>query len=87
MATAFTRDEYLDMVDQAIYEADELLMCAQDEGDPEDSDFSAILPVLEQISKELKKLHASIMQGTHKFGGEELSFMPLVRQWKDRIPF
>ena len=54
MMTPRTQDECLDLVDQAIFEIEDVLMCAQDEGDPEDSEFSGILPVYELLSKELK---------------------------------
>jgi hypothetical protein len=82
-----TVDDYLDLVDQAIYETDEVLMCAADEGDPEDSDFSGILPVFEQLSRDLKSLHEEVRQGRHLFGQGDLAFMPLVQQWKRRIPY
>jgi len=82
------QDEYLDLVDQAIFEVEDFLMCAEDEGDPEDNEYSDILPVYEQLSKELKMLHADVLQGRHDIGkGEDLPFMPLVSQWKNRIPF
>ena len=86
--TPRTRDEYLDLVDQAIFEIDEVLMCAADEGDPEDSEFSEMLPVFEQLSAELKRHHADILQGASALGaGKDLPFLPFVHKWKDRIPF
>ncbi len=86
--TPRTRDEFLDLVDQLIFEIEEVLMCAQDEGDPEDSEFSDLLPLYEQLSNDLKKLHAEIMQGKHVFGeDQDLLFMPLVNKWKERLPF
>jgi hypothetical protein len=87
MMTPRNQDEYLDLVDQAIFEIEDVLMCAQDEGDPDDSEFSDILPVYERLSRELKKLHADVLQGKEVIGrGEDLPFMPLATQWKDRIP-
>ena len=86
--TPKTRDEFLDLVDQLIFEMEEVLMCAQDEGDPEDSVFSDLLPVYEQLTGDLKKLHAEVMQGRHTFGADhDLPFMPLVNKWKERLPF
>lgn len=88
MMTPRTQDEYLDLVDQAIFEVEDVLMCAEDEGDPEDSAFSDILPVYEKLSSDLKKLHADILQGKHAIGqGEDLPFMSLVSAWRERIPF
>src|SRR3989338_5229679 len=82
------QDEFLDLVDQAIYEIDEIVMCAADEGDPEDYQYSALLPLFEQLRHQLGTLHAAVTEGRHAFGdGSELAFMPLVRKWRDHIPF
>jgi len=82
-----TVDDFLDLVDQAIYETDDVLMCAADEGDPEDSDFTGILPVFEELLRDLKSLHDAVRQGRHVFGQGDLGFMPLVQKWKQRIPY
>ncbi len=88
MTTPRTLDEFLDLVDQAIFEIEDVLMCAGDEGDPEDHEFSDVLPVYEHLSRELKKLHADVLQGKHSIGkGEDLPFMFLAAKWKERIPF
>ncbi len=87
MITPRTQDEYLDLVDQAIIEIEDVLMCAEDEGDPQDQEFSDILPVYEQLSRDIKKLHADVLQGKQTIGkGEDLPFMPLVVKWKEGIP-
>ncbi len=88
MITPRTQNEYLDLVDQAIFEIEDVLMCAGDEGDPDDSAFSDVLPLYEKLSADLKKLHADILAGRRAVGrGEDLPFMPLVTKWKERIPF
>ena len=51
-----TKDDFLDLVDQAIYEVDEIMMCAADEGDPEDSQYSAVLPLFEQLRHQLRRI-------------------------------
>lgn len=80
-------DEFVDLVDQAIFEIDEVLLCVDDEGD-EDWEFSDLLPVYERLSTELKALHQRVVARSHPFANEtDLSFMPLARQWRDRIPF
>ncbi len=79
-------DDFLDLVDQAIYEMDDLIAYAQDDSDME-GDFSGMLTIYQQIIAELKKLHAAVRAGTHAFGeGQDLPFMVLVREWKARIP-
>lgn len=86
--TPQTRDEFLDLVDQLIFGIEEILMCARDEGDPGDFEFSGLLPVYEQLSEEIKKLHVAVLQGRHAFGANQnLAFMPLADKWKERIPF
>ena len=88
MNTPRTQDEFLDLVDQAIFEFEDIRMCAEDEGDPEDQEFSDILPVYEHLSKELKQLHANVLQAKHAIGqGEDLPFMMLAAKWQERIPF
>lgn len=77
------KDEFLD---QAIFETNDLLASAEEEGD--DGDFSAYLPVHEQIYRELRELHDAVREDRHVFGGgADLRCMPRVRKWKSRIPF
>ena len=83
-----TPQEYLEFVDQKIFEIRDLLACADDEGDG-DYQLSDLLPIYEQLETELTKLHASITGGTYKgFGaGSDISFMPLAVKWKRAIAF
>lgn len=46
-----------------------------------------ILPVFEQLSRDLKTLHDAVRQGKRIFGQGDLAFMPLVQKWKQRIPY
>lgn len=78
-------EEYLDLVDQAIYEADEIIACADDE---DSMALTELLPVYEILAKELKKLHQTVKKGDHQFAdGKNLAYMPLVDAWRHRIPF
>lgn len=79
-------DEYIDLVQQAIFEIDELLACAEDEGDGE-SEFVRILPALQRIASGLKTIQADIKAGTHVIARDEpLPFMPLVTDNRNRLP-
>ncbi|MFV1997393.1 MAG: hypothetical protein ACC641_05210 [Acidiferrobacterales bacterium] len=81
-------EEYLGLVDQTIYEADEILACADDEDATDAMEFSELLPVYEALAIELKKLHRAVKSGEHSFAdGKNLAYMPLVDAWKVRIPF
>lgn len=80
-------NEYLDLIDQAIFEVEDVLMCAADEGD-EDWEFSDLLPVYQQLVAELKRLHGAVQGGRHVYAnGTDLPFMALVRRHQERIPF
>ncbi len=81
-------EEYLDLLDQAIYEADEIIACADDEDSIDSMDLTELLPVYEALAAELKKLHKTLKNGQHQFAnGKNLSYMPLVDAWRHRIPF
>ena len=83
-----TLDEYLDLVDETIFEIEDMLACAADEGEDDGRELSGMLAIYDQIGKELKVLHAQILKDGHIAVSEtDLSFMPLVRKWKGRIPF
>ncbi len=80
------KDEYLDLVDQAIFETDDLLMSAEEEGD--EDDFGAFVPVYEQIRNGLRQLHADVLADRHTFAnGADLPFMALAEKWKGRLPY
>lgn len=81
-------EEYLDLADQAIYEADEIIVCAADEDATDAMEFTELLPVYEALANELKKLHMAIKNGEHSFAdGKNLAYMPLMYAWKVRTPF
>lgn len=86
MRSPTNQDEFLDLLDQAIFGTNDLLASAE-EGE-EDADFSTYLPTYEQLYRELRALHDEVREGRHAFGaGTDLAVMPLVRKWKARIPF
>ena len=80
-----TKDDYLDLVDQAIFEANDLLFSAEHEGD--EDDLAGFIPVYEQLARALQALHEDVRTGRHRFGdGADLAFMPLVERFKAKIP-
>ncbi|GMQ89988.1 MAG: hypothetical protein BMS9Abin10_0328 [Gammaproteobacteria bacterium] len=83
-----TLQEYIDLVDQAVFEVGDLLACADDEGDG-DYQLSQLRPIYEQLETELKKLQADIASGQHSGlgAGSDLLFMPLATRSKRAIPF
>lgn len=81
-----TVEDYLDFIDQAIFEINDLLSCAEDES--EDYDFAGFVLVYQQLRDALKRHHDDVKSGNYAFGGgADLSFMPLVEKWKSKLPF
>jgi hypothetical protein len=82
-----TTEDYLELVDQAIFEVEDLIRCAEEEDDAI-VEFASQLSVYQELVQALQKLRADVVAGTHPFGNhQDLPFMPLVRQWRSRIPF
>lgn len=85
MRNPTTVDEYLDFLDQAIFEANDLLASAEDEGEMDD--LSQYRGVYERLAAELQALHEAVRGGRHHFGvKEDLPFMALARNWKKQLP-
>lgn len=81
-------DDYLDLVDQAIYEAGELIACAADEDAFYDNALSGMVPAYEALAVELRALHQAVRDGTHRFTtGRRLPLMDIVDRYPSRIPF
>jgi hypothetical protein len=57
-------NEYLDLVDQANFEHEDLILCTEDEGG-EDVELYELLPLYEKLFHELNNLHADILVGNH----------------------
>lgn len=82
-----TPKEYLDLIEQAQFEVEDLLRCAEEESDGA-QEFGTRIPVYEQLNAELGRLQREVADGSHSFrDGQDLTVMPLVREWKTYIPF
>ncbi len=55
-------DDYVELINQALFEVDDLILCAEDEGES-DAEFSTMMPELRAIEAGLKALHAEILGG------------------------
>ncbi len=76
--------EFLDLADQAIFEMDELAVCAEEDMDDEMAD---LVQTFRALSHQLRQLHDRVDRGTHQFAdGEDLPFMGLVRRYRRVIP-
>ena len=79
-------EDYIRLVDQTLFELDDLVACAEDEGEGE-SEFLALLPSLRQIGDGLKTMKSEIKAGTHVIARDQpLPFMPVVSDNRRRLP-
>jgi hypothetical protein len=79
-------DDYVELINQALFEVEDLILCADDEGDG-DTEFSMMMPDLRVIETGLKALHSEIVGGNYVIGrGEDLPFMPVVQKVRKRLP-
>ena len=79
-------NEYMDLLDQAIFEIDEIMACIDDE-DGEDFSLYELLPIFEFLQKELRQIDQDLRSGEHHFGeGKELPYAELLKNWGARIP-
>jgi len=79
-------DDYMELINQALFEVDDLILCAEDEGEA-DAEFSVVTPQLRVIEAGLKALHAEILGWNYVIGrGEDLPFMPVVHKVRKQLP-
>ena len=82
-----TLEDLLRLVDEAIFEAEDVLNCAEEEGET-DQHFTRVVPVATTLRAELHKLRADLASGQVEPGTrKDLLFMPMFMQWRDRLPF
>ncbi len=85
MKRAANLTELTDLVQEAIYEVDELRACLEHD----DDEASMYTPFLDPLDAMLRELHASMTAGQYggAGAGEDLTFLPLFRQHERNIPF
>jgi len=81
---ARTAQEYVELVDQVIFDLEELMASTAYDLDEVDSSPS----YLGLLLKEIRELRASMADGSYLFGREDLPFMRLVKRSSERtLPF
>lgn len=79
-----TAEEYVDLVDQALFEIEDLRAAA--EYDIES--MGAATEFLEELERDVRALRASMADGSYQFGKEDLRFVNVVAKQDERIlPF
>lgn len=81
-----TPEDYMRLLEQTIYEIDDLVRCAEEEGDV-DVELTSQMATMRAIRAGLTQLAGQLASGEHEFGkGKELSFMEKVRELR-YLPF
>jgi len=79
-------EDYIKLVEQIRFEIDELIACAEDEGEGE-SEFIAMLPSMRKIENGLQTIQDEIKAGTHVIARDEpLPFIDVVNDLRRRLP-
>jgi hypothetical protein len=79
-----TPEEYVDLVDQALFEIEDLRLSAEYDMDS----MGSATEFLEQLEREVGKLRQSMADGSYQFGKENLPYVRVVELQDERIlPF
>ena len=79
-----TPEQYVDLVDQAIFEIEDLRLAAEYDMDS----MGAATEFLAELEQDLRKLRQSMADGSYRFGKENLAFVRVVEHQDERIlPF
>lgn len=79
-----TMSEYLNLIDQAIFELEELRFSAEYDSEELGQAFS----FLDTVEAQMRKLREQVVSGKYRFGTEDLPFMPIVeKQDEYLLPF
>ena len=79
-----TPEEYVDLVDQAIFEIEDLRLAAEYDMDS----LGAATEFLEELERDVRKLRDSMSDGSYQFGKENLPFVKVVENQDERVlPF
>ena len=79
-----TPEEYVDLVDQALFEIEDLRLAAEYDMDS----MADATEFLEQLERDIGKLRDSMADGSYQFGKENLPYVKVVEHQDERIlPF
>lgn len=76
-------DEYVEWVQQAVFEVGDLRHCLEYEIE----DPSKLPPFLDPLESGIAALYDSMHAGTYGFGREDLPFMDVAAKFSEGIPF
>jgi hypothetical protein len=79
-----TPEQYVDLVDQALFEIEDLRLAAEYDMDS----MGAATEFLGELEADVRKLRQSMADGSYRFGKDDLPFVRVVEHQDERIlPF
>lgn len=79
-----TAEAYVDLVDQALFEIEDLRLSAEYDMDS----MGAATEFLAELEQDVRRLRDSMADGSYRFGKEDLPFVKVVAHQDERIlPF
>jgi hypothetical protein len=79
-----TPEKYVDLVDQALFEIEDLRLAAEYDMDS----MGEATEFLEELERDVRRLRESMADGSYQFGKENLPFVKVVEHQDERIlPF
>ena len=79
-----TAEAYVDLVDQALFEIEDLRLAAEYDMDS----LGAATEFLAELEQDVRKLRDSMADGSYRFGKENLPFLKVVAHQDERVlPF
>jgi len=79
-----TAEAYVDLVDQALFEIEDLRLAAEYDMDS----MGAATEFLAELEQDVRKLRDSMADGSYRFGKEDLPFVKVVAHQDERVlPF
>jgi hypothetical protein len=79
-----TPEQYVDLVDQAIFEIEDLRLAAEYDMDS----MGAATEFLSELERDVRTLRQSMADGSYRFGKQDLPYVKVVEHQDERIlPF
>lgn len=79
-----TADEYVELINQALFEIDDLRAAAEYDADS----MGGVMEFLDQLDRDVRGLKQAMIEGRYQFGTGDLPFMRIVETYDERVlPF
>jgi hypothetical protein len=87
MRTITTMEAYLYLVDEAVFEAGDLIMAEGSDAVEAEAEADTNTSFAHTLKAQLEELQTSLTDGSYAFADEDLPFMAMRKTWASQIPF